>query len=179
MSPSRRDILKLATGLGLAAAVPTSAERIAAMKALNVPVSETVLLDPGSFAQELYGTLANEHDWFEGMDPEQHAKYVKAEHAFVTAIPWLKDHRPTKLLYNDYSNETFMFIMSAYYAGLRHGAAFENLRRSVVGDTALCHGCWGLGITNAGETCSCGGTGTVAIVATATGTAQPAKGVRS
>ncbi len=163
MSPTRRDILKLAAGLGLTAAVPTSAERVAAMKALNVPASDVALLDPGSFAQELDATLSNEHDWFEGLDPTQHAKYVQAEHAFISAIPWLKDHRPTKLLYNEYSNETFNFIMSAYSSGLRHGAAFENLRRSVVGETAQCHVCWGLGINLAGETCSCGGTGIVAL----------------
>ena len=35
MSPTRRDIVKLGTALGLGATMPTGAERIAAMQVLN------------------------------------------------------------------------------------------------------------------------------------------------
>jgi hypothetical protein len=44
------------------------------------------------------------------------------------------------------------------------GAAFENLRRTVVGERTGCRTCWSAGITNDGATCvECGGSGVVAM----------------
>jgi len=62
--------------------------------------------------------------------------------------------------------------MASYDAGIRHGAAYENLRRSVIGDLVQCRDCWGTGTVTWGmdipadehEVCaSCGGSGTVAL----------------
>ncbi|MBA3274442.1 MAG: hypothetical protein H0T72_01515 [Chloroflexia bacterium] len=53
---------------------------------------------------------------------------------------------------------------AAYEAGLRHGAAYEHLRRAVVGEVIQCRKCVGLGASKAGVLCRhCGGTGTVAL----------------
>jgi hypothetical protein len=50
---TRRDLIKLASALGLAGATPTMADRIAAMTQLNQRASANVLLDPGAFAVDL------------------------------------------------------------------------------------------------------------------------------
>jgi DnaJ-class molecular chaperone len=53
-----------------------------------------------------------------------------------------------------------------YQAGVRHGAAYEHLRRSVIGDLVQCRACIGLGATKQEDTCtSCGGTGVVTLKA--------------
>jgi RecJ-like exonuclease len=67
-------------------------------------------------------------------------------------------------VFGDYEAAFFNFVMASYTAGIRHGAAYENLRRSVVGELIQCDACWGVGATEDRDVCAaCGGTGTVAL----------------
>lgn len=161
---NRRDLLKIAAGLGLTGVVPTMAERIAAIQMLDQPVSDHPALDPVLFTREAYGAAAENlgNDWDSALDPEAHAAYVQARKAVLRAEPQIKAagfHHP----WSKFEDASMNLMMAGYHSGLRHGAAFENLRRTVIGDLSQCRTCWGVGITEIGQACrSCGGNGVVA-----------------
>lgn len=164
MSPNRRDIIKLAAGLGLTAAIPTSAERIAAAEVLNQRISDNPVLDPGTFAVDANSTASNSfgNDWFCAVNAEADADWRHKREVLFEAMPELRNVRPGHP-YIAFEESLFNFVQQAYSEGLRHGAAFENLRREVIGDLSQCRTCWGIGLTEQGYTCtSCGGTGIVA-----------------
>lgn len=158
-------MLKLAAGLGLAATAPTSAERVSAMHSLDAVVSENPLLDPGTFATDTDAYIGDHNDaWWSAISPETWAAYQQAERAFEAMLPWMRDNEPVYRAYNELSAATLSFALESHRSGIRQGAAFENLRRLVVGETTGCRTCWSVGLTKTGETCStCGGTGTVAM----------------
>lgn len=165
MSPTRRDVLKIASALGLAGVVPSPTERIAAMRLLDQEVSANTLLDPGGFASEVDGHLggALEDDWLCAINPVQHAAYTQARANLQRAVTVTNTPEGFRT-YGDYEGEIFNYIMATYDAGLRHGAAYEHLRRSVIGEFTACRKCWSVGVTKNGHVCSsCGGTGTVAL----------------
>jgi hypothetical protein len=56
MFPTRRDIVRLGTALGLGATMPTGAERIRTMQILKRPLSDDWERDPGAFT----GTTGNQ-----------------------------------------------------------------------------------------------------------------------
>ena len=162
---SRRDVLRLASALGLAGALPPTADRVAAVQLLDQEVSPNVVLDPAGFADRVDGILAGqlEDAWLCAVNPEQHAAYRRALASLQRAVTVTNTPEGFRA-YGDYEGEIFNYIMASYDAGLRHGAAYENLRRSVVGEVTACRACWSVGITKDGSTCStCGGTGTVAL----------------
>jgi hypothetical protein len=82
---TRRDLIKLASALGLAGTMPPTAERIAALSLLDQTASARVALDPGKFADQMYGVLPGngtadfDHDWYGAIAPEAHAAYRQAE----------------------------------------------------------------------------------------------------
>ena len=165
MSPTRRDVIRLASVLGIAGAAPLSAERIAAMQLLDQPVTTTsVVQDPAAFAGRLDGILSGtlENDWLCAINPEAHAHYTQAREALQRAVT-VTHTREGLQTYGDYEEAFFSLAMEAYYAGLRHGSAYENLRRSVIGEVVQCRDCWGAGAEDDGTCRSCGGTGTVAL----------------
>lgn len=162
---TRRDLIKIASALGVAGALPSSAERVAAMQLLDRDVSANVLLDPGGFAGEADGSFggALSDDWLCAINPVRHAHYAQAHENLKRAVTIL-DTKEGYRAYGDYEGDIFNFIMASYYGGLRHGAAYENLRRSVIGELTQCRDCWGVGATKDRDVCaSCGGTGTVAL----------------
>lgn len=175
MSPTRRDILKLAAGLGLTGAIPTSAERIAAAEVLNQRISENPALDPAGFADEaqvLIGYHSGDelsNDWLGSIVPEERAGYERAQEAFLELEPHLRTEigtpitdDPRRAAFWNLADAMFLFAIRSYDAGVRHGAAYENLRRSVIGETKHCLRCQGGGVTRDGATCpACGGVGVV------------------
>ncbi len=164
---TRRDVIKLASALGLAGALPPTAERVAAIQLLEQEVSPTTVLDPAAFAAEADGILGGrlEGDWLGAINPTQHAAYARAIRDVRHEVAVL-DTREGYRAYGDWEAAVFNYIMGAYSAGIRHGAAYENLRRSVVGEVTACRICWSVGITEGGDVCAtCGGTGTVALKA--------------
>jgi hypothetical protein len=166
---TRRDLLRLASALGLAGATPTMAERIAAMTQLNQRASANILIDPGAFAVDA-GQMLSEtpewgEDWIGALHPECGAKYMQARKAFLDAEPAIRD-APVGHPFNTLDDAVTALVMVAYDAGVRHGAAYEHLRRMVIGDLVQCRACWGVGATEHEDVCpSCGGTGTVAMKA--------------
>jgi len=80
MSPTRRDVIKLASALGLAGALPPTADRMAAIKVLEREVSPELVLDPAKFADEVDGILGGrlDDDWLLAISPTHHAAYVQA-----------------------------------------------------------------------------------------------------
>ncbi len=154
---TRRDVIKLASALGLAGAVPPTAERVAAIH----------LLDPAAFAARVDGILGGQMDdeWLRAINPVEHAAYVQARNRLQEAVT-VTDTEEGRRYYGDYEAAFFDFVMGACSAGIRHGAAYENLRRSVIGEVVQCKNCWGVGATKHRGLCgSCGGTGTVALKA--------------
>jgi|GEM_PF-2976926 len=171
---TRRDIVKLASALGFAGAVPTAAERIAAAQILDQETSSRAMLDPHQFAKEIGHEMGNANelflnDWYGVVCPEMHANYAQAR---VRVDHALADHGIDAFNeIGDYDAATFNFAMAMYDAGVRHGSAYEHLRRAMVGETVQCEACWGTGLGRdddrnrlPGNTCTaCGGTGTVAM----------------
>src|SRR5687767_5116832 len=92
---TRRDLIKLASALGLAGATPTMADRIAAMTQLNQRASANVLLDPGAFAVDA-GQMLSEtpewgEDWLGALHPNVGADYMQARKAFLDAEPAIRN----------------------------------------------------------------------------------------
>jgi hypothetical protein len=172
---TRRDLVKIAAALGFAGTVPTTAERIAAAQVLDQDVSSRVMLDPGKFAREIHLSTGNGeigNDWYGVLCPEESADYSQAR----TKLERVAESTGVNLYrtVDDYDAAATSLYLAMYDAGLRHGAAYEHLRRSLVGETVTCTACWSTGMTydeGTGKThrntiCkTCGGTGTVAMKA--------------
>lgn len=163
---TRRDLIKLTSALGLAGTLPTTAERVAALQILDQKGPSEILLNPGVFANEASLTLgynAREFDekWVAAITPEEWAEYTQACNQLSNVlerhgIPWQEA--------GDFESAATALLLASYDAGIRHGAAFENLRRSVVGEITGCPACIYTGLAKDGASCGiCGGTGTVAM----------------
>ncbi len=160
---TRRDIIKLASALGLAGALPPTAERVAAVQLLNQEVSAKTLLDPAAFADEVDGILGGrlDEEWLMAINPTLHAAYARAIRDVRHEVAVL-DTKEALRVYGDWEAAVFDYIMGSYEAGIRHGAAYEHLRRTVIGEVVQCKDCWGVGATEHRDVCgSCAGTGTV------------------
>jgi hypothetical protein len=163
MCPDRRQIVDLADALGQRDREPSMADRIAAARQLDAPLSDSPLLDPGAFAADASNRLSSRDDWWAAINPEQHAAYRQAQHAFERLVPWHADPQLWNA-YNAFLSELVDFAMVSYETGVRHGAAYEHLRQSVVGELRQCPTCRGVGVISPEETCpACQGTGTVAL----------------
>jgi hypothetical protein len=171
MTATRRDLLKIASALGLAGTVPTTAERLAVLPLLEQRVSARAALDPARFAGHMDGVMACVGDgigdeWLRAMGPEEYAALRHAQEDVVRAYPQFASDGRDNMLFGTVSDEAMNFAMMMYNAGLRHGAAYEHLRRSVIGEVTQCRSCWGVGATEREDVChACGGTGTVAMKA--------------
>ncbi len=122
------------------------------------------MLDPAAFADEADGILggALDDEWLGAINPTLHAAYNRAVRDIRREVEVL-DTKEAFRVYGDWEAAVFNFVMGAYSAGIRHGAAYEHLRRSVIGEVVQCKDCWGVGATKHRDMCaSCGGTGTVA-----------------
>ncbi len=163
MSDSERHLADLSLSLGFGDAEPSMADRTAAASELNQPVSTNPLFDPGTFAADALTQLSGRNEWWATMSPEQHAAYQQARHAFERLVPWLPDAQHIWHAYNAFISEMFDFVMVSYETGVRHGAAFEHLRRSVVGELRQCSTCRGVGVNPDEDRCpDCKGTGVMA-----------------
>jgi hypothetical protein len=90
---------------------------------------------------------------------------MQGRKAFLDAEPAIRN-APYPHPFHTLDDAVTGLVMAAYDAGLRHGAAYEHLRRSVIGDLVQCRTCWGVGMTKDEATCTnCGGTGVVAMKA--------------
>lgn len=163
---TRRQLLQLASALGLAGTIPTTAERIAAAEILGQEVSSRVMLDPGKFAKEISLTMGNSdeigNDWYGVICPEEHADNLRAEQRIHESF---RRHGLDAFQEcGDFESASLSFALAMYDAGIRQGAAFENLRRSMVGEFVQCMKCFGTGSNEDGGGCkTCGGNGTVAM----------------
>jgi len=160
MSPSRRDLIKYATAGAFLASLP-AADAAAAMRALEVPHSPVRTLDPGTFAQDTHGCMGDTDDlWNSCIVPVEWATYKQAKLQLETAVPALTDRRHWTPV-NNLDDAVVAMMSAAHAAGLRQGASFEHLRRSLVVDHSHCRTCWGVGV-DAGAVCGvCGGSGVV------------------
>ncbi len=126
--------------------------------------------DPVAFAMDVEGSIAEE--LVNLQVPEALARYVQARAEMVRALPLLADlpcQHPWHLL----DQEAFAWASASYLQGVAAGAAYEHLRRTVVGSTRSCPQCWGMGRLDedgkragmgTGETCgTCAGAGVVMV----------------
>jgi len=169
----QRDLRTIAHGIGMAGTMPSNAERRAAIAALEAVQDPEPIVDPALFAKNTYWSLSNDDDiesfgWV--VMAEEQGAFAQARAALYDAEPHLRTV-PFEHPINEFDNQMMDLFYAAYEAGLRHGAAYEHLRRSVVGEVIQCRPCVGLGANKAGECCChCGGTGTVALRAVTSST---------
>jgi hypothetical protein len=141
MSPTRRDVLKIAAALPVAAA---SMSRADALAELAKPVGvEPVLpddhpgavFDPASFADQLSrGTVAR-LTMDNGVDQAAAAiaAYSKARFALIQLTPELEKGKiPFDHPFVEMDECMWWIANDSYWEGVRAGAAYENLRRAVV-----------------------------------------------
>ncbi len=179
---TRRTVLQFAA---TAAATRSLAPNVTAAEATRLlaepaaPVAVPELLgwgerpdftDPVSFAVDTERSIAEELIDYQA--PEEVAAYLQARAAMVQALPLLADlpsHHPWHLL----DEVAFAWAGRCYMKGVAAGAAYEQLRRTLVGPTRSCPTCFGHGkldedgrrsTAGNGETCArCAGVGTVAV----------------
>ena len=140
------------------------------------------LYDPTTFAHVLdtrspWGDALSGH-----LAPELEAEYVQARAAVLRQVPILEGLSA----WHDMDEASFGWSCRAYMEGVAAGAAYENLRRALVGPVRGCARCWGVGSlgeggrrTNLGgvEPCpDCKGAGTVPVPAPAIAGAASAGG---
>lgn len=171
---TRRELLKLASALGMAGTIPTLEDRSSAALALETGKDGPRMTHPATFAYDTFLDLSSSGDQFSTdlwgvICPEENAEYSMAREKLEASlqkagIDSLRD-------VGDYDGAATSLFIAMYDAGLRHGAAYENLRRSIVGELITCEACWGTGMAKGedyrrvpGTTCAvCGGAGTVAM----------------
>lgn len=164
---TRRELLKIASALGIAGSVPAMAERVTVAQVLGEDGPARPILNPATFAIEIHRemgnlTLAFGNDWYGVLCPEEGAELSKMSHALRRVASEAGINLFDAV--GDFEGAAVSMFLAMYEAGLRHGASYENLRRSIVGETVGCLPCQGVGLSQAGETCgNCGGTGTVAL----------------
>ena len=160
MSPTRRDVLKMAAGIPVAAATMT---RVDAFEAFAQP--DGLAPVPGDFHEEMDDTFAPHSPTAFAMatmggevteqlcraNIHQAAKtmneYKRFRLALVQAMPELEhaaaDH-PFVLM----DEAVFGIVDEAWFEGIRAGAAFEHLRRELIGAHQSCLTCGGLGVVD-------------------------------
>jgi hypothetical protein len=155
MTPTRRDVLKMAAVLP---AMGAAISRSDALAALAQPIGlepapyedhPDALFDPASFADSIYrGTLGN---MLLKVDVNHAATslntYKRARFALLQVMPELGavafDHPFVKM------DEAALAVWAeGYWEGVRTGAALENLRRAVIGPMQACLTCDGLGLVD-------------------------------
>jgi hypothetical protein len=133
------------------------------------PIADRTMLDPGSFALEITSHLGNQldqfsNDWYAVMAPEAEAEYRQVSDRLQKIA---KAHGVG--LYDavgDYGAAATGLFLEMFSAGLRQGAAYENLRRSMVRETVICMDCFGHGHERGNDKSpctTCGETGLVAM----------------
>lgn len=160
------DLHTMAHGLGMNLANPTNDQRCAAIAMLERVEAPDQIADPAMFAKEVHYTPTNDDEvngWAWAVAAREHGEFAQAREALYAAEPQLRTV-PFAHPINRFDNALHGLFYAVYEAGLRHGAAFEHLRRAVIGDIVQCRECVGLGASSTGDVCRhCGGTGTVAL----------------
>lgn len=168
---TRRDALRFVAAMpAVVPALAMSAKDAAAEldKALaNVPAKteRDSVLDPVGFAERLNGIDFG----FNGfcVAPEEEADLMRLFHELEQEVPELKTKPRARELYNELSDAAFDYAIESGWAGVRAGAAYENLRLALLGPTRICPECLSYferhGMGPSREECTrCGGTGVVA-----------------
>lgn len=163
---SPRELHSIANGLGMTRVNPTNAQRREAIASLERIEAADDIVDPGVFAKEVHYTLSNDEEvngWTWAVIAKEQADFAQAREALFVAEPHLRTV-PFAHLITRFDDAAMNVFYAVYEAGLRHGAAFEHLRRAVVGEVVQCQACVGLGFSRTGDACQrCGGTATVAL----------------
>ncbi len=179
---TRRTVLHLAAAAAAARAplstiTPAEAAHLLAEPATPVPKPDFLgwgespdFADPVSFALDTERSIAEE--LIDLQAPEELATYVQARAAVLRDLPILAA-LPCDHSWHKVDEAAFAWAGAAYMKGVAAGAAYENLRRALVGPTRPCPTCFGVGrvdedgkraMTGGGATCApCAGIGTVAV----------------
>ncbi len=113
------------------------------------PVWKMDPFDPASFADGFDGIDTG--DLCDHIAAVEMAEYKQAREAVLTSLPLLRDVRSDHPWHKMDEAALGMWI-TAWAAGIRAGAAYENLRLALVGPRRLCRACHGIGRTGpAGE----------------------------
>jgi hypothetical protein len=136
MSLSRRDVVKLGTAIGLGTVAPTRTDFVAARTILEQPTGATPGSDPAAFAIAVDAGLATSRDlsdeWWPAITPGTLALVREAQEDLERLVPEVM--RSGWSAYAELDAGLGAMVLDAYSAGLRHGAAYEHLRRSMFGE---------------------------------------------
>jgi hypothetical protein len=157
------------------------ASAIAAGKiALPAATEAAPIFQPARYAHQLSGYVAYEmdehldHGALTFMAPVEEAEFNSAERAVFEAVPSLKsapfDHPIRKL-----QEVAIVWANQIYVVGVQHGAAYESLRRELIGPVGECPQCWGYGlIATDGGWATGGQSGTLCTLCNGAGSAPTA-----
>ena len=184
MTPTRRDVLKLAALAAAGTAGPLAVTPQEAAALLAQPATATDVdtdrdcrgdgdpTNPARFARHLDGSAGE--DLADFFAPEEYAAYRQARAAVYAAMPFLRD-LPFDHPWHKLDEAAYAWATVAGMRGIAAGAKYEQLRQALVGPRRLCGRCDGLGALAGGqrvyllgddldglETCGdCKGAGTV------------------
>src|SRR4051812_35941429 len=138
---ARRDLLKVAAAVGASRALVPDVSRADAARLLAEPAATVRsqwrdaedLFDPVNFAENAQGSLGNDFDQLLAASaPEQWARYHRARHAMAREVPALHEARNGHP-WHETDEAALALWHEAFAAGLRAGAAYENLRLALIG----------------------------------------------
>jgi hypothetical protein len=174
---TRRDAIKMATALEPEPDLPTNPPitRADAARLLaglipddlpETPGTTRPFDDPGRFAVDAEGMLKQHWDeLFSYVAPAERAAYQRHRAAVVRWLPILGDITGISP-FSEMDEAVYDWAEEAYLRGLRDGAAFEHLRRALVGPMRTCPRCSGVGsleVKGDSRVCpDCAGNGTMA-----------------
>ena len=175
---TRRDAIKMAADDNVNTPTITRADaaRLLAGPAADdlpeTPTDHRPFDDPARFAQDADGMLKEHWDeLFSYVAPAERAAYQRHRAAMVRWLPILGDI-PGITPFSEMDEAVYDWADESYLCGLRNGAAFEQLRRALVGPMRMCPRCSGVGgldangdrvSDNGPQVCpDCQGNGTVA-----------------
>ena len=104
------------------------------------------IFQPATYAEKLAGYVMWEmdrhldHGALTFFAPQEAAEFNLVERRLYAEIPGLESAR-----FHEMNEAAMGWVNAAYVAGVRHGAAYEALRRELVGPVGQCPKCWGYG----------------------------------
>ena len=155
MSPTRRDVLKMAAALPAIGSALTRADALAELRKPVIVEPELddrhpdVIFDPASFASKAANGSIYDRAAEAGVNQaaEPRAAYVKARFELIQLFPeFAEKNLPIDHPFIRMDECMWWIANESYSEGIRAGAAYESLRRAIVAPTQMCRRCEGLGL---------------------------------
>jgi len=149
MSPTRRDVLKLAAALPAIGATMTRADALVGNEPVLPDKHPDAVFDPSSFAYQVEMGTIYDLTGAHGIETAaaERAEYTRARFDLIQLMPELEHQKiPCDHPFIKMDEMMWAICHAAYWEGIRAGAAYEHLRQAIVAPTHVCPRCDGLGL---------------------------------